>query len=180
MESLRHVALPLTVFFDRRITGVDRREEELQRITALLADLVTELEPIDFPRISDQLPITIVTAVRRLSWRNDLLRIFVARLFRIIVFNDVFNNPIGPRIGVLLSDIASDSSQSVSSRLDLLPRSGTTNPTAVARGNVCFFVHPRTHGNQSATRSPMPNPPSGRPYRELPVSGHTKSAMAPR
>jgi hypothetical protein len=80
-------------------------------VSALAADLVAEIEPVDLTGVAHHLAIVIVAAVRWLGRRNDPLRVFVSRSFVIDILDDVLHDAIRPRIGVLLPDVATDSSQ---------------------------------------------------------------------
>jgi hypothetical protein len=110
---LSHIALPLAVFFDRRIRGSDCGEEELHRVSALVADLVTEIKPIDLAGVAHHLAIVIAAATRWLGRRDNPLWVFVSRSFVVNVFDDVLHDAICPRIRVLLPDVAADSSQMI-------------------------------------------------------------------
>jgi len=111
--SLSHIALPLAVFFDRRIRRSDCGEEELHRVSALVANLVTEIKPIDLSGVAHHLAIAIAAATPWFGRRDDPLRVFVARSFVINVLDDVLHDAICPRIRVLLPDVAADSSQMI-------------------------------------------------------------------
>src|SRR5262249_5830789 len=65
IRLLHHVALPLAAFLYRRGRRARRGEVELHRVTALDADLVTELEAVDLPHVADHLAILVATAVGR-------------------------------------------------------------------------------------------------------------------
>jgi hypothetical protein len=80
-------------------------------VSALATDLVAEIEPIDLAGVAHHLAIVIAAADRGLGRRDDPLRVFVSRRFVIDVLDDVLHHAICPRVGVLLPDVATDSSQ---------------------------------------------------------------------
>ena len=111
MASLHHVPLPLAVFLHRVARRIDRREEELHRVTALLADLVAELEAVHLAHRPDHDARFVAAAPRRAPRRDDAARIVVARLLFVGVPDDVPGDPVRLRVRVLLPDVAADSSQ---------------------------------------------------------------------
>jgi hypothetical protein len=111
IQSLNHVTLPLAVFLDLFDRRLDRREIEFHGVAALAADLVTELEALDLRRTANDLAIVVAATARLHRRRNDFLRVLVAGFFVIHVLDDVLHDAVLSRIGVLFSDVATDSSQ---------------------------------------------------------------------
>src|SRR5262249_24281949 len=109
--SLDHVALPLTIILDGLARPRRRREVELQRVAALPAALVRELAPVDLTRRADDLAVLVLAALRWLRRRHDLLRVLVAGSLLVRVPDDVLHHPVVLGLGVLLANVASDSSQ---------------------------------------------------------------------
>ena len=90
MNLLNHVLLPGAVFLDRGTGGLSGREEVLHSVTTVLANLVTELESVDFAHAPDRQSIPVRAARGRGRRRHDPTRVVVARRFVCRVRNDVF------------------------------------------------------------------------------------------
>ena len=80
-------------------------------MAALLADLITELEPFDFTNTADTDSILVGAAARGPGRRNDSPRVVILRsLFRRIL-DDILGEAVRSFFRILLSDVAPDSSQ---------------------------------------------------------------------
>lgn len=91
MALLNHIPLPRAVFLDRRAGGLSGREEVLHSVTTVFANLVTELEAVDFAHAADRQSVPVGAARGRGRWRYDPSRVIVARRFVCRVRNDVFS-----------------------------------------------------------------------------------------
>src|SRR5690606_7432134 len=109
--SLHHVALPLAVVADRLVGPGGGRVVELQRVAALAADLVGELEAVDLLGRAHDLAVLLVATRRRVGRGDDPLRVLVARRLVRRVADDVLDDAVSLRVGVLLPDVAADSPQ---------------------------------------------------------------------
>jgi hypothetical protein len=90
VNLLNHVLLPGAVFLDRGTGGLSGREEVLHSVTTVLANLVTELEAVNFAHAPDRQSIPVRAARGRGRRRHDPARVVVARRFVCRVRNDVF------------------------------------------------------------------------------------------
>jgi hypothetical protein len=82
-------------------------------VSALAADLVAKIKPIDLAGGAHHLSIVVVATTRWTGRRNNPLRVFVSRGFVVDILDDVLHDAIRPRVGVLLPDVAADSSQMI-------------------------------------------------------------------
>ena len=108
---LKHVLLALTIGLESRARRFDRRIEVLDGMPAFLADAIAELEALylsDRPNVDS----TVVgAAARSTRWRDDSTGILILGRLRVRVLDNVLDQSMRPLFGILLSDVATDSSQ---------------------------------------------------------------------
>ena len=110
-DLLKKVALAVSILLHRLARCLDGGEEILHSVAALLADLITELEPFDLTNTADTDSILVGAAARGPRRRNDSPRVVILRsLFRRIL-DDILGEAVRSFFRVLLSDVAPDSSQ---------------------------------------------------------------------
>src|SRR5262245_10300921 len=104
---LRHVPLPGAVLGDGLVVALHRGIEVPDRVPASLADLVADLEAVDFAGVAHELPVVVRAARLRERRRLDAPRVVVVRLLGVRVADDA------PQVAVRLlvrgPQIASDS-----------------------------------------------------------------------
>ena len=108
---LEHVLLSLAIGLEGRTRRLDRGIEILDRMATFLANAVAELEAFDFSNRTDVQAALVRAAARSARGRDDSTRILILGRFRIRVLDDVLDDPMRSLFGILLADVATNSSQ---------------------------------------------------------------------
>ena len=134
LPLLNQVALAIAIFLDRLAGCFDGGEEILDCVSTFLADLVTELEALDFTNTTDADSILVGAASIGARRRHDAPGIIVLRRLFGRIFDDILRQAMRPLFRVLLPDIASNSSQLIFLAKFLPERSRAPASTLPAEG----------------------------------------------
>ena len=137
-DSLDHVLFHWRYSLTASLVTLDRREVVLHRVSALVADLVTELEAVDLraPSRPSRGSLRLTTAREASPATRSSSGTRCAASLRPCT-DDVPDDAVGLRLRILLADVAADPSQLVLLSADTRSRAGPSPSCAQERGQIC-------------------------------------------